>query len=91
MFFKIGILKNFTNFTGLEFLCNKVAGPRACNVIKNGLQHKHFPYDICKLLKNNFFTEHLWWLLLKIINSSRYLRVFPVVAKKLFNQFFCKN
>ena len=50
MFFKIGILKNFANFTGkhlcwseevwLESLFNKVV---ACNFIKKGLYETMFP------------------------------------------------
>ena len=49
MFFKIGALKDFANFTGktpaLESLfqkVNEVAGSRACNVIKKRLQYGCF-------------------------------------------------
>ena len=34
---KVGVLKNFANFTGtaaLEFLFNKAEGPQLCNFIK---------------------------------------------------------
>ena len=34
----------------------------------------------CDFFKNTLFTEHFWWLLLKIMNSSSYLRVLPIVA-----------
>ena len=34
-------------------------------------------------LRTPFFTEHLWWLLLKIMNSSSYLTVLPIVATKV--------
>ena len=30
--------------------------------------------------KNNFYTEHLRWLLLKIMKSNNYLRVLPIFA-----------
>ena len=44
IFFKIGVLKNFANFTGkapvLESSFNKVAGLKTCNFIKKRLQHR---------------------------------------------------
>ena len=44
IFFKIGLLKNFANFTGkapvLESPFNKVAGLKTCNFIKKRLQHR---------------------------------------------------
>ena len=48
MFFKIGVLKNFTIF----------------NFIKKRLQHRCFPVNIARFLRIPFFTEHLWWMLL---------------------------
>ena len=62
----------------LEFLFNKVAGPKACNFIKNFFHHRYFPMKFAKFLRTAYFTEHLRWLPLKIINSSRYLRVLPI-------------
>ena len=35
----------------LEFLFNKVAGPKACDVIKNWLQHRCFPMKIANFLR----------------------------------------
>ena len=35
----------------LEFLFNKVTGPKACNVIKNWLQHRCFPMKIANFLR----------------------------------------
>ena len=51
MFFKIGVLKNIANFTG-KHLCWSLF------LIK--LQ----AYEICEILKNTLFTEHLRWVLL---------------------------
>ena len=86
MFFKIGVLKNFRKFHRktpvLELLFNDVAGPKACNFIKSKLEHRFFPMKFANFLRTPFFTEHLRWLLLKVMNSSRYLRVLPIVAKK---------
>ena len=54
MFFKIGVLKNFANFTDLQ----------ACNFIKMRHRHRCFPVNITKFLRTASFIEHLWWLLL---------------------------
>ena len=45
-------------------------------------------FEFYDFLKNILFTEHFGWLLLKIINSSSYLRVLAIVATKWFHQFF---
>ena len=69
MFFKVGVLKMFVFFTtkktcvGVSFF-SKVAGLRAFNFIKKGIQHRCFPVKIEKFLRTVVFTEHLWWLLL---------------------------
>ena len=49
MFFKIGVLKNFTKFQKFH----KFAGLKACNVIKKRFQHRRFPVKFTKL------KEHL--------------------------------
>ena len=48
----------------LESLFNKVAGLKACNFIKNRLQHGCF-VKFANLLRTSFFKEHLRWLLLE--------------------------
>ena len=53
MFFKIGALKNFTNFT------------RKHLKLKKRLQRRCFPVKFCKVLRTPFFTEHLRWLVLE--------------------------
>ena len=60
-------LKNFAKSKG-KHLCqspffNKVADLRLATVLKNSV-------DFAKFLRTTFFTEHLQWLLLKIIFSS---------------------
>ena len=63
VFCKKGVLRNFAKFTrkhlcqGLFF--NKVASLR--------LWHKCFPVNFAKFLRTPFLTEHLRWLLLKIL------------------------
>ena len=73
MFLKIGVLKNFVNFTKktyiLESLFNKVAGLQASNFIKKRLQHRCFPV---KFLRTPIFTEHLRWLLLFIKETCKH-------------------
>ena len=61
IFFKIGVLKNFANFTRKRLCWSQ----KACNFVKNSLQRKSFPVNFCRFLETPFFTEHLWWLLLK--------------------------
>ena len=62
-----------------EFLDDKAAfyndseSDEACNFFKNRLQHRCVTMKFCKLFKYTSFTEHLRWLLLKIMNSSRRL------------------
>ena len=71
MFFKISVLKNFANFTGKhlgwESLFNKF---KAWNFIKKRLQYMRLPVKLAKFLRTPFFTEHLWWLLLKVIKNT---------------------
>ena len=57
----------------LESLFNKYAGLKDYNFIKIRLQHGCFSVNIAKFLKNSFFIEHLWWLLmtLKIVTRSK--------------------
>ena len=51
----------------LESLFNKIAGHQPCNYIKKRLQHNRFPAKFPKILRTNFFTEHLRWLILDIV------------------------
>ena len=72
VFFKMGVLKNFANFTGkhmrLESLFNTVAGLQACNFIKKRLN-----------TGNTFFAEHLNWLLFKLKIYMLQLRIYYIL------------
>ena len=74
MFLKIDVLKNFYHIHKkagvLESLLNKFADLRACIFIKKRLQHRCFPVNIAKFLRATFFIEHLWWLLLYLLNQK---------------------
>ena len=59
--FKIGVLKNFTNFRGKHLRWNLFL-KRNSNTV--------FSLEICKSFKSNFFTEHLRWLLLSFTNRT---------------------
>ena len=65
MLLKLGIFKNFENFTGkasvLESLLKKILVVRTCNFIK-----KMFSCKICEIFNSSLFTEHLRWLFFKI-------------------------
>ena len=74
MFCKKGILKNSTKFTW-KYLCqslffNKIAGLRPATLLIKRQWHRCFPANFVKFLRTPFFIEHLWWLLLKHINSK---------------------
>ena len=60
---KIGVLRNFTKFTGKD-LCqslffNKVAGLRPATLLKKRLWQRCFFREFCEISKNTFSTEHL--------------------------------
>ena len=57
--------KSFRYFTVLESLFKKFAVSWAWNFIKKRLQHRCFPEKFAKFLRAPFFTECLWWLLLR--------------------------
>ena len=44
---------------------------KACNFIKKRIQHRCFAVNIAKFIRTVFFTEHLWWLLLKFVSCER--------------------
>ena len=79
-----------------EFLDDKAAfyndseSDEACNIFKNRLQHRCVTMKFCKLFKDTFFTEYLRWLLLKIMNSSSYLEVLPIVTKNISTYYFAR-
>ena len=52
MFLKVGVLKNFANFTGKHLW-----GPQACNFIKKRLQHRCFPVKLAKFLRTPFLKN----------------------------------
>ena len=70
MFFKIGVLKNFSKFTGQRLwqslFLKKVSGFRAVTLLKRRIRHSCVFQWICETFKYAFFyIEHLRWLLLK--------------------------
>ena len=73
MYFKIGALKNFANFTGkihvLESLFKKASGPQGCKFIKKRLQDRYFPLKLARF-SSTYFTEHFRWLVFKISDTN---------------------
>ena len=70
VFYKKGVLKNFTKFTG-KHLCqslfvNKVAGPRPATLLKKRLWHRCFSINCVKGLRTPFLQKTSGPLLLKI-------------------------
>ena len=69
MFFKIGVLKSFANFTGKHlcwsFFLKKLAGSRPATLLKKA-STQGFSCEVSEILKTPFFIEHLRWLLLHL-------------------------
>ena len=85
---KQGALKNFANFTG-KHLCQsffliKLQTQKPATLLKTDSSTGVFLMKFANFLRTSFFTERIWWLLLKAINSSSYLRVLPTAAKTFF-------
>ena len=87
MLFKI---KNFLKFPNihrktpvLKYLFKEVAGLKSCNFIKKRFQHSCFPVNIAKFLIT-FFIEHLWCLLLRLINAKRYRKKLSWLYSSVF-------
>ena len=59
IFCKKGVLKNFAKFTG-KHLCQSF-------FFNKETMAQVFSWESCEISKSVFFTEHLWWLLLKVI------------------------
>ena len=72
MFFKIGVLKNFANFTGK----NCVGGSHGFKFIIKRFQHRCFPVKFVKFLRTPFSAEHLRWLLFNISNNNNLFKDF---------------
>ena len=69
VFCEKGVLENFTKFIW-KHLCqglfsNKVADLSPATLLKMRLWHRCFPVNFVRFLRTPFFTENLWWLLLK--------------------------
>ena len=68
MFFKIDVLKNFASLTGKHqcrgLFFKEVARLRPETLLNKRLQHRWFPVSF------PFFTEHLRWLLLVLLNTQ---------------------
>ena len=65
------ILQNSQENTCASLFFNKVAGlgPQACNFINKETLAQVFPVNFAKFLRTPFFTEHLRWLLLKVMEE----------------------
>ena len=57
----------------LEFMLDEIPNLKACNFTKKRLQHT-FTWEYFEVLKNSFFIEQLWWMLLSMILFSTIIR-----------------
>ena len=87
VFYKKGVLRNFTKFTG-KHLCqslsfNKVADLRPATLLKKRLWHRCFPVNFVKFLRTPFLQNTAGRLLLKCKCLS--------VTRFFYNQHFYKQ
>ena len=73
-----------------ESLFIQVAGG-ACNIIKNDALAQVFSCEFCKISKNAFFTEHLWWLLFRKLGADFQSQAFTVVFLNWCSLKFCNT
>ena len=95
MFFKIGVLKNFANFTG-NYLCWSLFLIKFLTNFIKDTATQVFSCEIWKNFKNAFSTERLQWLLLsketptqvfacencRIFKGTFFYRLPPVAASE---------
>ena len=88
------ILKNFAKFTGKHqcqsLFFNKVADLRLAILLEKRRRYRYFPVDFAKFLRTPFSTEHLQWLLLKII-SYHTKEILYVNINFMGNKLWSKN
>ena len=59
MFFKMGVLKSFANFTGKHLLESLFKKKNLLELHKKRLRHKFFPMKFVKFLRTPFLAKHL--------------------------------
>ena len=70
MFFKVGVLKNFANFTGKHLYWSLIL----INFIKKRLQHRVFPVEFAKFLRTPLFYR------VALVASSIFLIFFSKIV-----------
>ena len=93
MFFKIGVSKNFANYTG-EHLCWRhfLIKLQTWRLFKERLQHRCFPVKLAKFLRISFLTDELQWLPLTFNSYFQRTRKQKPVRLSLINiRYSCKK
>ena len=72
MFCEKGVLRNFLEISqnSQENTCARVSF--LINFLKKETLAQVFSCEFCETSKNTVFTEHLWWLLLTIVEKKTY-------------------
>ena len=60
-------MKNYSRSSYRELFCKK---GQACNFIKIETPTQMFFCKFWEVSKNTFFTEYLWWLLLRLLGDN---------------------
>ena len=70
VFFKIGLLKNFANFTGKHLWWS----PFLIKLLKTGSLTQVLSCDICEIFKNTFFTKHFFTVIASVCSEYFWYR-----------------
>ena len=68
-------------------------GLRPATLLKKETLARLFSCEFCEISKNTYFTEHLWWLLLKIYQILHRISAVELISNKLSvsKLTFCKG
>ena len=80
VFYKIDVLKHFRS--------SRPVCLRPSTLLKMRLWHRCFPMNFLKVLRTPYFTEHLWWLLLRFCIIHRKYWCWSLFLIKVF---YCKS
>ena len=76
MFFELRVLENFVIFTIKHFCWSFFLIIASIVILSKKTPTQVFPVNIAKFLRTAFITEHLPWLLPKVIKSNTWASYF---------------
>ena len=90
--FKIDVLKNFTIFTEKQ-LCQSLflIKLQIYQIYQRETPTQVFSCEYCKILRTAFLIEHLWWLLLDLLQNFLKITVKKIISQYSISQKFLRN